>query len=180
MTTEKVTINGQEMNLRRPENHPRYCQISHISGTEVVHDFLSFALDYVGFRAFGHAPIVAWRKTFGVVYGGGLNEERIRSEMYEYNSTIQALYEMKLKEVSVDKLWTAKAAAHRLLSIAHDPESKCSTQVAAAKELNVMFGITIVDENGKTRAARTLEDFYKEAAGDPPKTDEPAKPQNDR
>jgi hypothetical protein len=163
MTTEdKKPEYIAHKSLHRPEHNPRSCPIYHLADSEVVEDFLDFALRYVEYRAFGHPPIIAWYKTFGML--DNTREDHARSERYEYNPVIQSLYEYKLKELSVDKLWTAKAAAHRLLSIALSPDSKCSTQVAAAKELNVMFGITIVDENGKTRAARTA----------------PAEPKNDR
>ncbi|TDN61524.1 hypothetical protein [Paraburkholderia sp. BL10I2N1] len=41
-------------------------------------------------------------------------------------------------------------------------EMNCSTRLGAAKELNVMFGVTFTDADGKTHATRhTLEDFQR-------------------
>jgi hypothetical protein len=62
------------------------------------------------------------------------------------------------------KLWNPGMSAHSLVSLVKSDETKDNVRLSAIKELNVIFGITVVDENGRTRAIRKLDDFYREEA----------------
>ncbi|HEF4727275.1 TPA: hypothetical protein SAP13_004713 [Burkholderia multivorans] len=54
------------------------------------------------------------------------------------------------------------AAARVLISIATDESAKRTERIAAAKELNVLYGITIIDEKGNTRRSGvTLDELLK-------------------
>jgi hypothetical protein len=49
-----------------------------------------------------------------------------------------------------------------LYSIATDETAKRGERIAAAKELNVLFGITIIDDKGNTRAGvMSVEDLFR-------------------
>jgi hypothetical protein len=79
----------------------------------------------------------------------------------EFNPyTVQKLRDA-IASTPVSKLWNPKLAIHHLLSLAQDIEAKDSSRLGAMKELNVMCNITVVDENGKTKAGRSLADFYR-------------------
>jgi hypothetical protein len=117
---------------------------------------------YVEYRVRGFHSQIALGRAFGsenAASGDSSTNERVFH--LESNPYYMDRFERRLKEIHMDELWSAKTSVHEMLSILRSPYTKDSTQLAAAKELNVVFGITIVDENGKTRAGRSLADFYK-------------------
>lgn len=69
-------------------------------------------------------------------------------------------FNAQLAAAKVEVMWNPNKAVNRFLSVLEDPDSKDSARIAAAKELNVLAGITTIDDAGRTRKARTLEDFY--------------------
>jgi len=114
---------------------------------------------YVEYRVRGYHAHVAFRRVFGEDYMDSVSH--IRIEMTEHNPYFKEHFERRLKEIKVEALWDTKTSLHELLSMARNPFAKDSTRLNAMKELNILVGIVVVDENGKTKAGRSLDDFYK-------------------
>jgi hypothetical protein len=113
---------------------------------------------YVEYRVRGYHKHVAFRRVFGGDYMDDHAPQRI--EMMEHNPYFRTNFAKRLKEIKVEELWEAKTAINELLGLARDPFAKDTTRLNAMKELNVLVGITVTDESGKTRAGRSLKDFY--------------------
>jgi hypothetical protein len=111
---------------------------------------------YVEYRVHGYHSSVAFRRIFDEYE----NIAHLAVDYVEHNPYFRRQFEKRLAEIKMEELWGAKTAAHELLSVARNVFAKDSTRLNAMKELNVLFGITVVDENGKTRAGRSLGDFY--------------------
>jgi len=113
---------------------------------------------YIEYRVRGYHPHVAFRRVFGSDYMDSNAPQRI--EMTEHNPYYRERFKERLKEIKIEELWETKTSIHELLSMARNPFAKDTTRLNAMKELNVLVGITVVDESGKTRAGRSLADFY--------------------
>lgn len=130
---------------------------------------------YVEYRIRGVHAQIALGRAFGSENAVNMDQNtQQRIYFLESNPYYMQRFEKRLKEISIDELWNTRQSVHEMLSILKSPYTKDSTQLAAAKELNVVFGITIVDENGKTKAGRTLADFYKTVGEPPASPDEPS------
>jgi hypothetical protein len=79
------------------------------------------------------------------------------------------LMKERLESMKVLELWNEHVAILKLARLADDTNAKDSTRFMAMKELNVLCGITQVDEAGRTRKVPTMEDMY----GDTPESDAP-------
>lgn len=115
---------------------------------------------YVEHRVRGYTAYQSMSKVFGLKAMSQVTFEI--AEKLEANPYYIRRFDERLKAIKVEELWNVKTSLHELLCIARSPLSKDSTRLNAVKELNVMVGIVVVDENGKTKAGRTLEDFYKQ------------------
>jgi hypothetical protein len=113
---------------------------------------------YVKNRIDGFTPYTAFRRAFGPGYRA--EDVSMYAEQIEQNPWFQNTFQQRLAEMPMDKLWNQKKSINSLLQMVHNPFVKCSTQLAAIKELNVLANITFVDENGKTRAVKNLNAFY--------------------
>lgn len=135
---------------------------------------LPFFERFVELRAHGYSSRIAFIRAFGADnYGQSPQEGYRRTQDIESSDWYGAAFELKLKELKANDLWNEKESIHQLLSIVRSEMAKDSVRLNAVKELNVLCGITIVDENGKTKAGRSLDDFYRQQAkpADGPKTD---------
>jgi hypothetical protein len=113
---------------------------------------------YVTARVQGHMPSVAFRRAFGPGYRA---EDTYKfAEQVEHNPWFTDAFAAALAAMPMDKLWNNKVAINSLRQLTLDPFVKCATRLAAMKELNVLANITFVDESGRTRANRNLNDFY--------------------
>ena len=122
---------------------------------------LPFYEAYVELRVLGHSQRDAFIRVFG--------EDNLEGEIQQQHKRLAAIertpwflkaFDDQLNSIDVKKLWSPKKSAHHLLTLVHDIFAKDSVRLNAIKELNVLAGITIVDESGKTRAGRSLADFY--------------------
>lgn len=118
-------------------------------------------LRYVKLRAEGHTSIAALTGAFGHEYAMTMNP-------FAYINLIETsdAYKRTLVAAVADKkdnpIWDAQQAARVLFSIATDESAKRAERIAAAKELNVLFGITIIDDKGNTRIGEhTLDDLFR-------------------
>jgi hypothetical protein len=115
---------------------------------------------YVEYRIHGYHSSRAFGRVFGEDNQDG--HTHLRIECLEHSTYYRTKFAQRLKDIKNDDLWGAKKSLNGLLSIARDPFAKDAVRLNAIKELNVMMGITVVDENGKTKAGRTLSDFYRQ------------------
>ena len=123
--------------------------------TEFVREYQAYARLKLG----GMLPSIAFRRVFPEYLSA---DSFATSRIYALESTdlFCDYYRQIMLNTPIKELWNEKLAVHRLLTIAHNPFEKGSTQVSAVKELNVLTGITIIDEAGKTRKGGSMDDFY--------------------
>jgi hypothetical protein len=133
-------------------------QPSHFGDRDFAEANRQYFDPYVEYRVRGYHPHVAFRRVFGEDYMDSNAPQRI--EMAEHNPYFRERFATRLKEIKIEELWNEKTSIHELLSLARNPFAKDTTRLNAAKELNILIGITVTDENGKTKKGRDLSDFY--------------------
>lgn len=114
--------------------------------------------EYIAMRVHGLSAFVAFRTLFGDLATDNWATARIYA--LEHNPYYRRNFKASLEATPVDQLWNPKMAIHELLQMVRDKFAKETARMNAIKELNVLCEITIVDENGKTKAGRGLDDFY--------------------
>jgi hypothetical protein len=114
--------------------------------------------EYAGYRALGVNSERAFLRAFGTDYADLHLQARI--EALEHNVVYRKIFIQAFSQVKIGDMWDVKMAAFEYLQLINNPFVKDSTRLAAIKELNVLFGITIVDEGGRTKAGRGLREFY--------------------
>lgn len=114
---------------------------------------------YVELRVHGRHPHHSFRMVFGEDNVDQNVQKRI--DHLESGEYYIAKFKERLEAIQTGDLWNDKIAVHEMLAIARDPYAKDSTRLNAMKELNILVGITVVDENGKTKLGGSLEDFYR-------------------
>lgn len=121
--------------------------------------------EYIEQRIHGVSSHVAFRIAFGEEF---IQDNATTARIYavEKNPYYKANFKSRLHSTKVGDLWNPKVAVNHLLSVAVDKFEKGSTRLAAMKELNILANIVIIDENGKTKAGRSLADFYATEGGD--------------
>jgi hypothetical protein len=112
---------------------------------------------YIEYRVRGYHASVAFTRIFDEV---NAQHAQLAAEFLEHNPYYQRRFKERLEAIKLEKLWDTKISVHELLSVARNPFARDSTRLNAMKELNIMYGITIVDENGKTQRGKGLADFY--------------------
>lgn len=113
---------------------------------------------YVKYKVEGWSEV----KAFGYAFKLPFDTTTIqRITHLESTDAYREEFQRQMDAMDPNKMWNRNISVHNLVRLINDPEGRDSTKLAAIKELNVMFAITIVDENGKTRAGASLEDFYK-------------------
>jgi hypothetical protein len=130
---------------------------------------------YIDMRINGHHPQVILGKVFGPENDG--NGSHLRVTHLERNPYYIRNFEARMRNFKVNEVWNANISLHETLKMYRDPMNKCGTRLSALRELNIMVGIVIVDENGKTKAGRSLADFYADAESlkNPPKAPKESK-----
>ena len=130
---------------------------------------------YVQMRVHGVHSHAAFRRLFPQDWFDGSNGYA-RANAVEFNPWVISKLRDELATVNPAALWNPRLAVHEMLSLARDPYAKEQARLGAMKELNVLLNITVVDENGKTKPGKSLDDFYRDLAmgGDgEPVADEP-------
>ena len=121
----------------------------------------SFYDKYIALRVQGHSAHVSFLRVFGKDHWPDSGQQgHARLEAIESTEYFNTHFDAALEKISVKDMWNPKRALNELLCVVRGPYVKDSTKLNAIKELNIMVGIVIVDENGKTKAGRTLADFY--------------------
>lgn len=122
-------------------------------------------LEYITYRLHGYAPYVAFRRVFGqdeLATNGHIKVEEI-----EHNPYVRIKLAQLVKATNVSTLWDSKIAVNELLNMARNPFFKENVRLGAIKELNVLTGVTVVDEKGLTRRGMSLQDYYQANGGEP-------------
>ena len=115
--------------------------------------------EYVALRVRGHHPHTAFRRVFGAANAEQHAQAKI--DNLESSKTFQTKFEHALKTTPISDIINDRRALVELLSMYRSPFVRDSSRLAALREAMVLAGITVVDENGKTkRAGASLADFY--------------------
>ena len=117
---------------------------------------------YIVLRVIGHKAIAALSSAFGPSYAMSMQAHTIIDLIETSDYYMRGFARGAAERDKMDSpLWNAMAAARVLISIATDETAKRAERIAAAKELNVLYGITIIDEKGNTRRGLTLDELLK-------------------
>lgn len=120
---------------------------------------------YVELRIRGWSGIKSMRRIFGEEYYDSNISARVNS--LEGSEFYRSEFNDQLASTPISTLWDEKLSINKLLGIVNDDLEKGSTRLNAIRELNVLVGITIIDENGKTRKGNKVGDFYKDIGTEP-------------
>ncbi|PLZ01961.1 hypothetical protein CY652_13100 [Burkholderia sp. WAC0059] len=127
----------------------------------IAHYHNDALLRYVNLRADGHTSIAALVGAFGSDYAMTMHPF-IYINLIETSDAYKRTLVAAVAAKKDNPLWDAETSARVLFSIATDETAKRAERIAAAKELNVLFGITIIDDKGNTRrGGLTVEDLLK-------------------
>lgn len=115
--------------------------------------------EFIGLVVRGVSDHVAMRLVFGdSVCADQMATARIyaikRNPYYKNN------FDAKLESIPLSEMWNPRIAIHQLLRLVRDELAKDTARLNAMKELNVITGITVIDEAGNTKMGRSLDDFY--------------------
>lgn len=115
---------------------------------------------YLDMRVMGAERSSAFLQCFGTDYYDQHLNNRI--EALEGNEHFQIEFAKRLKDKPFDAIFDLKRAVHSWISIIASPDTRDSSRVSALKELQVLYGMTVIDENGNTKAGKSLQDFYRD------------------
>jgi hypothetical protein len=141
-------------------NHDEPISSYYFRNEEFAEKNAALFLRYVEWRVNGYHSVTCLKRSFGSEYDSHNVQSYI--DAIECNPFYRNAYVKRMEEMKLSDFWDAKISAHELLSMARNVYAKEAARIAAMKELNVMYSITIVDENGRTKAGKSLDDFYKE------------------
>lgn len=118
---------------------------------------------YIVLRVIGHKALAALAYAFGPSYAHSPYAHTIIDLIETSDFYMSGFASGAAKRDKMDSpLWNAMAAARVLISIATDESAKRTERIAATKELNVLYGITIIDKDGNTRRSGvTLDELLK-------------------
>ena len=138
-----------------------HVQIDSFAEPEFIAVNKSFFDRYIKLRVQGHSPHASFMRTFGPDHmPENGREQHARLEAIENTEYFSVNFDAALESTPVAKMWNPKRSLNELLCVVRGPMVKDRVKLGAIKELNIMVGIVIIDENGKTKAGRSLEDFY--------------------
>jgi len=121
--------------------------------------------DYADYRVMGWNPERAFIRVFGTDYGDLHLFARI--EALEHNLVYRQVFAKRFGATPLNRMFSVKHAIWHWLSLLNNPFVRETVRAQAIVQLQTIYGITVVDEAGTTKASKTLDDFYAaEAAGD--------------
>ncbi|MEM5370284.1 hypothetical protein V4C53_30180 [Paraburkholderia azotifigens] len=118
---------------------------------------------YMRLKALGKSSHAALIGSFGPMFAN----HNMWPQFVDLIETSDVYMERLPKHIEAQRgnsVWNAEISARALVAVVNDQGSKHSERINAIKELNVMFNITIVDENGKTRSSLSFDDVLRLAA----------------
>lgn len=129
--------------------------------------------DYADYRVMGWNPERAFIRVFGTDYGDMHLFARI--EALEHNIVYRQVFAKRFGATPLSRMFSVKHAIWHWLSLLNNPFVRETVRAKAIESLQVIYGITVVDEAGNTKATKTLDDFYREEAAT--KGDDESNPQ---
>lgn len=115
-------------------------------------------IEYADYRALGHSPERSFLRTFGTAYADVWLLDRI--EALEHNLVYRRIFAERFGKLQMNEMWDQKISTYELLCLVGNPGVRDTVRASAIKELNVMYGITAVDDKGHSRAGKGLAEFY--------------------
>ena len=109
---------------------------------------------YTELRVMGHTPYMAAK---GAEVPYDMLEEY--TNLAETNPTFIALYKEMVAKLDEECGWSRKVSILRLMETINDPYAKRSDKTNAIKEINMLVGITAIDDKGRT-ILPSLKDFF--------------------
>ena len=125
-----------------------------------IRQYRALVSDYLDLRILGVEPERAFLRCFGTDYYDQFITQRI--EALEHNPAYRVEFAKRFGAQSVDQMFNLKVAVYEWLQLINSKATRDSSKVAALKELQVLYGMTVIDANGNTRAGKVLADFYLE------------------
>ncbi len=77
----------------------------------------------------------------------------------EYNPYFKARLAARLKDAQPTELWNEKKVINHLLKFLRGERVKDTVKVMAIDRLNVLLGITVIDDAGNTKRAPSLDEL---------------------
>ena len=109
---------------------------------------------YITLRLLGHPPFMA---ALGAEVPEHIADEY--SRLAEVNDTYIELFTVAVATLDETCGWSRKMAILRLQETVNDPYAKRADKTNAIKELNMLTGVTAIDDKGRT-VIPTLKDFF--------------------
>lgn len=130
---------------------------------------------YIELRIFGVHREIAIIDAFEMIScGASIANAHQLAIAAETNQYFKHNFKQRLAATRTSEFWDTNKSVNHLLCMLEDENVRDTVRFAAIRELNVMFGITIIDEHGNTRRGMSLDDFYKlESAKAPSVDDDP-------
>jgi hypothetical protein len=116
--------------------------------------------DYADYRVMGWNPERAFIRVFGTDYGDMHLFARI--EALEHNIVYRQVFAKRFGATPLSRMFSVKHAIWHWLSLLNNPFVKETVRAKAIDSLQVIYGITVVDEAGTTKATKSLDDFYRD------------------
>lgn len=111
---------------------------------------------FIDYRVEGIHQQVAFVRLFG-----DDSDSALKSTMMMHNPYVRREFARKVAALKPKEIWTENMAAVKFKEFMENPFFKDSTRLQAAKELNVLMGITEIDDAGRSVKRRGLSDLYK-------------------
>ncbi len=127
--------------------------------------------DYADYRVMGWNPERAFIRVFGTDYGDMHLFARI--EALEHNLVYRQVFAKRFGATPLSRMFSVKHAIWHWLSLLNNPFVRETVRAKAIESLQVIYGITVVDEAGNTKATKTLDDFYREESANDPDESNP-------
>ncbi|KVU80062.1 hypothetical protein WK73_04505 [Burkholderia ubonensis] len=119
--------------------------------------------DFIELRIKGMDRDVAIITAFEMIkHGARLHNVSDLALAAESNPYFRKRFEPRLKDKDPNDLWDSNKALNALLKLVESPTVRDSVRLNAIRELNILLGITELDEKGGTKLLdRSLADFYR-------------------
>lgn len=125
-----------------------------------ANDNIGLISDYADYRVMGWNPERAFIRVFGTDYGDMHLFARI--EALEHNIVYRQVFAKRFGATPLSRMFSVKHAIWHWLSLLNNPFVRETVRAKAIDSLQVIYGITVVDEAGTTKATKSLDDFYRD------------------
>jgi hypothetical protein len=141
----------------------RILSAAYFRDEQFAHDNIELISEYADYRVLGWSPYKAFPRVFGTNYQDLWMSNRV--EALEHNPVYRKVFAQKFGLLKAEDMWNPRLSVYELLQIINDPFAKEPTKLAAIKELNAMYAITVIDDKGNTRPGNSFSEFYDASKG---------------